>query len=286
MCGISWANCPANEVTVVKTRTILSIIRAALLVLAVLVGATYARAGGYEDMVLIPGGEFVMGSFAGDADERPEHRVFVKDFFIDCFEVTNDDFAAFLNRAGNQVEDGAPYLLVGATDCRIQEVKGSFVVMEGYGDHPVTMVTYRGAEAYAKWVGKRLPTEAEWEKAARGGLVGKYYPWGDDIDTLSANYGRKRMGTTPAGSFAPNGFGLYDMAGNAAEMVADYYDPRYYRSSPAADPQGPATGAVRVVKGGSWLSNAAGVGVCVREPGPPVYIALPNVGFRCAGDAR
>ncbi len=267
------------------TMTIRSI-RAALLVLIIFAGAVYARAGGYGDMVLIPGGEFVMGSAAGDTDERPEHRVFVTDFFIDRYEVTNDEFAAFLNAVGNQLEDGAPYLIVGATDCRIEEVKGSFVVREDFGDHPVTMVTFRGAEAYAKWVGKRLPTEAEWEKAARGGLAGKIYPWGDDIDTLSANYGRKRMGTVPAGSFAPNGFGLYDMAGNAAEMVADFYDPRYYRSSPAENPTGPVTGEKRVVRGGSWLSNAAGVGVSVREPGPPAYIALPNVGFRCAKDAR
>ena len=265
-----------------KNTTLLSV----LTILLILLGAVSVSAAGYEDMVLVPGGEFVMGSSTGEADERPEHRVFVKDFFIDRFEVTNDKYAAFLNKAGNQPEGGAYYLFVGSADCRIDEIRGTFIVQEGYGDHPVTMVTYYGAEAYAKWAGKRLPTEAEWEKAARGGLTGRKYPWGNDIDTLSANYGRRRMGTTPVGSFAPNGFGLYDMAGNVAEMVGDYYDGRYYRSSPSADPKGPETGEVRVVRGGSWLSGPVGVGVWVRQAGVLPYITLPNVGFRCVKGAR
>lgn len=255
-------------------------------ILLILLGTASVSAGGYEDMALVPGGEFVMGISIGDSDERPEHRVFVKDYFVDCFEVTNDKYAAFLNKVGNPLEGGAHYLFIGSRDGRIDEVKGTFIVEEGYGDHPVTMVTYYGAEAYAKWAEKRLPTEAEWEKAARGGLTGKRYPWEKDIGTLSANYGRKRIGTTPVGTFAPNGFGLYDMSGNAAEMVSDYYDEWYYRSSPAADPKGPETGEVHVVRGGSWLSAPSGVGVSVREAGTPPYITLPNVGFRCVKDAR
>jgi formylglycine-generating enzyme len=253
--------------------------------LLLLVCGAPARAGGYADMVLVPGGEFVMGSSTGDLDERPEHRVVVKDFFIDCFEVTNEGYAAFLNAVGNLTEAGAPYLFIDSRDCRIDRVKGAFVAEDGYGDHPVTLVTYYGAVAYAAWAGKRLPTEAEWEKAARGGPAGKQYPWGDDITTLSANYGRKRMGTTPVGMFAPNAFGLYDVSGNVSEMVSDYYAERYYRSSPSNDPKGPEAGEVHVVRGGSWLSNAEGVGVCVREAGAFPYIALPNVGFRCAKDA-
>ncbi len=255
-------------------------------ILLILLCAASASAGGYEDMVLVPGGEFVMGSSTGDPDERPEHRVFVKDFFIDSFEVTNDNYAAFLNKVGNPLEGGAHYLFVDSQDSRINEVKGTFIVEEGYGDHPVTMVTYYGAEAYAKWAGKRLPTEAEWEKAARGGLTGKLYPWGSDIGTLSANYSRKRMGTTPVGIFAPNGFGLYDMSGNVAEMVSDYYDERYYKVAPPADPKGPPTGETHVVRGGSWLSTPPGVGVSAREAGTLPYVTLPNVGFRCAKDAR
>jgi formylglycine-generating enzyme len=265
----------------VKIGTVLSI----WTILLIMPCAAPALAGGYEDMVLVGGGEFIMGSPMGDADERPEHRVFVKDFYIDCFEVTNDKYAAFLNAVGNLSEGGVPYLFIESLDCRIDQVKGRFVAEEGYGDHPVTVVTYYGAEAYAGWAGKRLPTEAEWEKAARGGLAGKQYPWGDDITTLSANYGRKRMGTTPVGTFAPNGFGLYDMSGNVAEMVGDYYAERYYRTSPAADPKGPETGEVHVVRGGSWLSAADGIGVCVREAGTFPYISLPNLGFRCAKDA-
>lgn len=270
-------------------KTIKAIQTAAMLVapaLLLILFPAAVSAGGYEDMVLIPAGEFVMGSATGDANERPAHRVFVKDFFIDSFEVTNDKYAAFLNVAGNRMEGGEYYLFTDSRDSRIYEMKGTFVVEEGYGDHPVTMVTYPGAEAYAKWAGKRLPTEAEWEKAARGGLAGKQYPWGDEIGTLSANYGRKRMGTTPVGLFVPNGFGLYDMAGNVAEMVSDYYDEHYYKVAPATDPKGPETGEVHVVRGGSWLSGANGVGVSVRGAGALPYISLPNVGFRCAKDAQ
>ena len=264
-----------------KIRTILPV----LIVLFLSLSAVTALAGGYEDMVLVPGGEFVMGCSTGDNDERPEHRVAVKDFFIDCFEVTNERYAAFLNAVGNVSATGEEYLFVESRDCRIDRVKGGFVAKEGYADHPVTVVTYYGAEAYAAWAGKRLPTEAEWEKAARGGLVGKQFPWGDDITTLSANYGRKRMGTCSVGTYAPNAFGLYDMSGNVAEMVSDLYAERYYRSSPSADPRGPETGEAHVVRGGSWLSSPDGVGVCAREAGPLPYIALPNVGFRCAKDA-
>ncbi len=249
-------------------------------------GAAQAGAGVYEDMVYVPAGEFTMGSDRGDSNARPEHRVFVKDFFIDRFEVTNDKYAAFLNRSGNPLVDGAHYLFVDSPDCRIKSVKGRFVVEEGFEDHPVTMVTFDGAVAYAAWAGKRLPTEAEWEKAARGGLEGKEFPWGDDIDTLSANYARKRMGTTPVGMFAPNAFGLYDVSGNVAEMVSDFYDKAYYRSSPASDPGGPAMGQTHAARGGSWLSDAPGVTVSARDAGTLPYITLPNVGCRCARDAR
>jgi formylglycine-generating enzyme required for sulfatase activity len=249
-------------------------------------GTTSLFAGQYDRMVLIPKGEFVMGGIMGDDDERPEHRVMVKDFFIDRFEVTNNEYAVFLNKMGNRMEGGAHWAFLDSTDCGIEQTDGRFVSKDGYGDRPVVMVTYYGAVAYASWVGKRLPSEAEWEKAARGGLSGQEYPWGDDIGTLFVNYGKKRMGTTPVGMFAPNGFGLYDMAGNVAEMVSDYYSDRYYRDSPATDPTGPVTGEAHVNRGGSWLSDPLGVRVFVREAAPLPYISLPNVGFRCAKDMR
>ena len=257
-----------------------------LAILLVLCGSAPGLSGEYDDMVLVPVGEFVMGNDYGDADERPAHRVSVKAYFIDRYEVTNDRYAAFLNEMGNPLEGGAHWIFIDSQDCRIEEKEGKFVPEQGYGDHPVVKVTYFGADAYAKWAGKRLPTEAEWEKAARGGLVGKQYPWGEDIDTTKANYGRKRMGTTPVGILPPNGLGLYDMAGNAAEMVSDYYADRYYRQSPTADPKGPELGEVRVIRGGSWLSDIVGVRVFAREAGPIPYVSLPNVGFRCAKDPK
>jgi formylglycine-generating enzyme required for sulfatase activity len=262
-------------------------IERAACVLALLVGFCWpgqAFAGEYDDMVLVPAGEFVMGNNYGETGERPEHRVYVGDFFIDRCEVTNDKYAAFLNVVGNRMENGAHYLLLDSEDCRIDQINGKFVSEEGYGDHPVAMVTYFGAGAYARWAKKRLPTEAEWEKAARGGLVGKAYPWGEDIDTTRANYGRMRMETTPVAMFAPNGLGLYDMAGNVGEMVSDFYSERYYQDSPKSDPKGPETGDIHVVRGGSWLSDPAGAEVFAREKAQPPYVTLPNVGFRCAKD--
>jgi sulfatase modifying factor 1 len=261
-------------------------IRYLLPLLCVCLTPAAAHPGEYDDMVLVPAGEFVMGSDLGSTDERPAHRVFVGDFFIDRYEVTNDEYAAFLNEMGNELEGGAHWIFIESEECGIEQVGKKFVAEEGYGDHPVVLVTYYGAEAYAAWAKKRLPTEAEWEKAARGGLGGKEYPWGNDIDTTRANYAKKRMGTTPVGIFAPNNFGLYDTAGNVAEMVSDYYADRYYYHSPTADPKGPETGERRVIRGGSWLSDPSGVTVFSREAGPVPYVSLPNMGFRCAKDVR
>jgi formylglycine-generating enzyme required for sulfatase activity len=205
-------------------------------------------------MVLIPAGEFLMGDAfnEGDSDERPQHRVYLDAFFIDQYEVTNAQYKAFCDATGRSYPPDP-------------EIWGDYFTT-GYflnrPDYPVVDVTWFDAQAYAEWAGKRLPTEAEWEKAARGGLEGKRYPWGDASSHDDANYGEKGgrdqwTYTSPVGSFPPNGYGLYDMAGNVWEWCADGYDENYYSRSPNQNPTGSATETNRVSRGGSWLQWGA-----------------------------
>jgi formylglycine-generating enzyme required for sulfatase activity len=227
-----------------------------------------------EDMVQIPEGWFLMGSpeGEGDSDEHPQHKVWVDTFRIDKCEVTNAQYEKFMKATGY----GAPRYW---NDDRLNKP-----------NQPVVGVSWDDAVAYAKWAGKRLPTEAEWEKAARGGLVGKRYPWGDDISHDNANFsgtgGRDRWGyyqTSPVGSFPPNGYGLYDMAGNVWEWVTDWYDKDYYRNSPERNPKGPNTGDRRVLRGGGWFDDTGDLRCADRyldEPSNTYYL----IGFRCAQD--
>jgi serine/threonine-protein kinase len=242
-------------------------------------------------MVLIPAGEFQMGDHfdEGGEDERPVHTVYLDAFYIDKYEVTNELYARFLNEIGS-VKDEEGHLLIDIDSeyCLIEFAGGRYRPKPGYEKHPVVEVSWWGAVAYAKWAGKRLPTEAEWEKAARGGLVGKRYPWGDEISHDMANYwdpgGRDRWEmTSPVGSFPPNGYGLYDMAGNVWEWCADWYDENYYSRSPRRNPKGPESGEFRVVRGGSWGNGPNNLRVAIRISYVPSY-TTDHVGFRCVQD--
>jgi formylglycine-generating enzyme required for sulfatase activity len=192
-------------------------------------------------MRLVPAGEFSMGSNDGDSDEKPVHTVYVDAFYMDVYEVTVGQYKKFIKATGHSAPNWSNVSRYSPTD-----------------NHPIVDVSWDDAQAYCKWAGKRLPTEAEWEKAARGGLVGKKYPWGDELSHDYANYdgtgGRDKWNTTsPVGSFAPNGYGLYDMAGNVWEWCSDWYAGNYYADSPTRNPQGPTSGQYRVCRGGSWL---------------------------------
>ena len=178
-----------------------------------------------EGMVLIPAGEFEMGSNVGEWSEKPMHTVYVDAFYMDKYEVTNLDFKRFV-LANPQWQKG-----------RIPKAfhRGRYLrdwtgnnYPTGKADHPVKYVSWYAAVAYSKWAGKRLPTEAEWECAARGGKSGLRYPWGNDIDSDKANYGNNVGDTTPVGSYASNGYGLYDMVGNVLEWCLDAYDDNIY----------------------------------------------------------
>jgi len=239
-------------------------------------------------MVLIQAGDFWMGSETGNDDEKPVHRVSLDAFYIDKYEVTNAQFAVFLNAKGNQVEGSVPWLEENDW-VNVLQIGGTWQAREGFADHPVIWVSWYGAQAYCTWRGVRLPTEAEWEKAARGGLEGTLYPWGDELAVCdkdapnSAQFGDCEGDTAPVGSFTPNGYGLYDMAGNAWEWVYDWHDEdqTYFRNSPSHDPTGPESGIYRVLRGGAWDTSPESLQVSSRNRAAP-DMHLDLIGFRCA----
>lgn len=226
-------------------------------------------------MVLIPGGHFVMGK-DGDADHSPAHEVYVDAFYLDKHEVTNAEYLKFVEETG----------------ARLPEFWGMERYWSGpkFPRHPVVGVAWTEAKAYAEWAGKRLPTEAEWECAARGGLLGKDYPGGDEIRANLANYWQWDIlkptggGIVSVGGYPPNRYGLHDMAGNVAEWVADFYGGAYYKKSPKKNPTGPKSGKFRVIRGGGWHSGPFCNRVYFRNALPPQWRDY-NVGFRCAKDA-
>jgi len=212
-----------------------------------------------ELMVLIPAGTFTMGNTSGNEDEQPAHEVYVDSFYIDVAEVTCARYENFLKDTGYP-----PHQMWNPEYDR--------------PDDPVVGVSWEDALVFTKWEEKRLPTEAEWEKAARGGLVGKNHPWGDEIDREKANY--KSFGTTPVKSYEPNGHGLYDIAGNVWEWCQDWYNKEYYKLSTKRNPQGPMLGSKKVVRGGAWYCAEAALQVSNRHKNDP-HLGSFHIGFRC-----
>ena len=242
----------------------------------------------YTDMVLILAGDFQMGSNYGDSDEKPAHTVYLDAFYMDKYEVTNAQYKKFVDanrqwqkhHISNVYHDG-DYL---------KDWEGNYYP-SGKGNHPVVYVSWYAAMAYAQWANKRLPTEAEWEKAARGRLIGKTYPRGDSIAIGQANYNRSIIGTTRVGKYAASGYGLYDMAGNVSEWCLDEYNSDFYLSSPRRNPTAGVNnvnGVVdsykvktqRVLRGGTWSSIAKHMRVADRNRAPADRCSR-IYGFRC-----
>jgi len=236
-------------------------------------------------MVYIPGGEFEMGDHfepEGYDDELPVHAVLVDAFFMSRYEVTNQQYCDYLNSAyPGQIKvvsdivyaltdtgNSYPYCdtTTSSSSSRITWNGSSFGVVSGRESHPMVMVSWYGAVAYCNYYGYRLPTEAEWEYAARGGLNGNRYPWGNTISASLANYDYNIGDTTPVGSYPAgvNGYGLYDVAGNVWEWCNDWYDDVYYDVSPYDNPQGPASSDWRVLRGGCWTYVAVSCRVAYR----------------------
>ncbi|MDY7041898.1 MAG: formylglycine-generating enzyme family protein [Chloroflexota bacterium] len=220
------------------------------------------------DMVLIPAGPFIMGSDSDDPDEAPQQEVDLPAFEIDLFEVTNAQFAAFVEATGHQTDAEKG----GETGWR-----GFYT--EDKDNHPVVKVSWNDAVAYCQWVGKRLPTEAEWEKAARG-TDGRIYPWGDEWDPARVNsYQSGYRGTTSVGSFADGAspYGVFDMAGNVWEWTSDWYLPY-----PGSNYQDPYFGEEnKVTRGGAWFEEPPQVRASNRNCTCDIA-ANDDLGFRCA----
>lgn len=235
-------------------------------------------------MALVPAGEFQMGDEEGNTDESPVHTVRLDDFYIDIYEVTNA-------RYDECVRAGACETVLNIDSETREDYYGS----SSYADYPVIYVTWNMAQTYCRWRGVDLPTEAQWEKAARGGLPGADYPWGDrePVCLKRSKNGAKfddndacdGTNTEPVGSYHANGYGLYDMAGNVWEWTQDWYNENYYHRSPDKNPTGPASGIYRVVRGGSWYYNPFFMRVAARDKYAPALANL-NIGFRCASSTE
>lgn len=236
------------------------------------------------DMVVIPGRTFYRGSNIGNRDEVPRHQIHLSSFAIDIHPVTNEQFVRFLEAMGGE-KDSNHHDIIRTKDSRIKRSGGKLSIESGYAKHPVVGVTWYGAMAYAKWVGKRLPTEAEWEVAARGGLENSLYPTGDDIEKSQANF--FSSDTTAVMSYAPNGYGLYDFAGNVYEWVYDWYGYNSYEISvqEPENPKGPLQGVYRVLRGGCWKSLKEDLRCSKRHRNNPGTVN-GTYGFRCAADVQ
>ena len=278
-------------------------------------------------MIELPGGRFAMGNPRGDGypedGEEPVHEVRLSPFAIGRSPVTNDEYAAFVEATGYETEAerfGWSFVFAGFLPDDLEPTRavarapwwrqvhgaqwrnpeGPGTTVEGRDAHPVVHVSWNDALEYCAWADARLPTEAEWEYAARGGLEGQQFPWGNELEPG----GKHRMnvfqgdfpghnecsdgwaGTSPVGIFEPNGFGLVDCTGNVWEWCSDYFDPRHYLAGGAEDPKGPEAGDQRVIRGGSYLCHAS---YCRRyrvdaRSSNSSDSSSGNTGFRVAAD--
>ena len=236
------------------------------------VGSTWTRPADGMVMVSVPAGSFIMGSNGGDLDKTPVHKVNLDAFWIDKTEVTNRMYADCVTAGACQVPSSSQSF-----------THNNYYDNPQYADYPVIYMGWNSAQSYCKWAGARLPSEAEWEKAARG-TDGRIFPWGNDgPDNSLLNYNQNVGDTTAVGSY-PSGaspYGALDMAGNVWEWVSDWYDKTYYDQSARSNPEGPSNGTYRVMRGGAWNSDDYYVLASSRGGSNPAN-AYYEFGIRCS----
>lgn len=229
------------------------------------------------EMITIPAGSFIRGSASGEGrlDEQPQRKIFVDSFAIDKYEVSNARYKEFLKETLHK----QPLNVYG---------EKPFLDEEGIADLPVVQVTWHDAVDYCFWAGKRLPTEAEWEKAARGNDK-RLFPWGDVPPNAEKAIferewdGKNTMNPVNSLPFGTSQSGIYHMAGNVREWTQDWYDMGYYSKAPAKNPMGPEKGILKVIRGGSWRSFDSDLRVTARGKGG-FALKTHGIGFRCARD--
>ena len=279
-------------------------------------------------MMHIPAGEFQIGSSKRKANDRKKstHKIYVDAFYMDKHPVTNAQYKLFIDA---NPKWGKPSKRDGwnKSKKRLSIFRkyhdGEYLkhwdfnnFPAGKADHPVTHVSWYAAMAYSQWAGKRLPTEAEWEKAARGGLVGQKYPWGNDLDSHMVHCGKDVGETTSVGKYPPNNYGLHDIVGNVWEWCLDEYAPKYYTSSTVQNPVAGVNtekelellffnfrnvSTDRVLRGGSLFTSSEPIQTAIRRGRSPLFTMIysttklmtshtakfaANIGFRCAWDVR
>lgn len=229
----------------------------------------------------VPAGEFSMGAAEDDPlakdHEKPQHRVYLDAYWIDRSEVTNANFAKCVAAGGCHPRLYTPY-----RDGIASKTRLDYYENPAFADFPVLMYDFDEAAAYCRWAGRRLPSEAEWEKAARGTDT-RIFPWGDRLDCQKASYYECSKDTSTASSYLPGAspYGALNMAGNVWEWVADWYDPGYYTQSPQANPTGPDHGDFRVRRGGGCTSLKRDLRLTTRASGAPKHYFDGQMGFRC-----
>ncbi len=258
-----------------------------LVILVLLATPLFAEQQDYENMTLIPGGEYEMGSKKSRMEigedpmdllnqdrhrlgpEDPSHIVDIDPFYIDIFETTNAEYKKYMEATGYEKPEYWDN----------PDFNGS--------RQPVVGVDWKDAVNYCTWKKKRLPTEAEWEKASRGKRPVKY-PWGEDLpDNKKANFNEEFKKPLPVGSFeaGKSDYGVYDLSGNVAEWVNDFHRPFYYLFSAKKNPKGPKTSPYKVVRGGHWRSTGEDIRLTYRNASAPI-VKSETIGIRCAKDAK
>jgi formylglycine-generating enzyme len=248
--------------------------------------------------VRVPAAEFSMGSDDHADHERPCHRVHVDAFYASTHPITVEQYAEFTRETGHTVPGvrDLPLLVTPVHELSFRELAAPYAWRAGEPPrdrvrHPVTLVTHGDATAYCRWlsgrIGRlvRLPTEAEWERAARGEIEKARYPWGNEVDASLANFLpdpalKRHRGTRPVGCYPPNTLQLYDMAGNVWQWVADWYRPDAYRTEERRNPRGPGSGTLRILRGGSWVTHDVDQLRCAHRHTVPPDTYAYSIGFR------